>query len=163
MHSWNSRGPILAFFCNWAPYRCYMELCHSKAPLPHAIYPVKVMCAGRIDPAMVLFAFEKGAEGVMVLGCKEKECRYGPGPECTERTAKSIKALMHLLGLELERFSVVRVSFDEKNTLLEQIKAFSERLSQLGKSPLVLECFNEQLDNAQKCSSSKTLQPFELK
>ena len=77
--------------------------------------------------------------------------------------AKSIKALIHLLGLELERFSVVRVSFDEKNTLLEQIKAFSEMLSQLGKSPLVLECFNEQLDNAQKCSSSKTLQPFELK
>lgn len=163
MHSWDSRGPILAFFCNWAPYHCYMELCHSKAPLPLAIYPVKVMCAGRIDLAMVLFAFEKGAEGVMVLGCKEKECRYGPGPERTERTAKSVKALMHLLGLELERFSVVRVSFAEKNTLLEQIKAFSERLSQLGKSPLVLECFNEQPDNTQKCSSSRTLQPFELK
>jgi len=94
-----------------------MDLCRSESSFHHLIYPIKVMCSGRVDPAMVLFAFEKGAEGVMVLGCKDKECRYGPGPEQSTKIAEPIKALIHILGLEPERFKSVKYSFNEKNSL----------------------------------------------
>lgn len=135
MPSLNRKKPILAFFCNWAPYRCYMDLCRSESSSHHLIYPVKVMCSGRVDSAMVLFAFEKGAEGVMVLGCKDKECRYGPGPKQSTKTAKSIKALIHVLGLESERFRSVQYSFNEINRLLEEIDSFTKAVYKLKKSP----------------------------
>ena len=112
-----------------------MDLCHSEASLPQAIYPIKAMCAGRVDPAMVLFAFERGAEGVMVLGCKEKECRYGPGPEQADKMGASIRGLMHVVGLEPNRFSTLTFSFDEKNRLFEEMNAFAEKISELGRSP----------------------------
>ena len=137
MPSLNRKKPILAFFCNWAPYRCYMDLCKSESPFRHLIYPVKVICSGRVDPAMVLLAFEKGAEGVMVLGCKDKECRYGPGPEQSTKMAEPIKALIHILGLESERFRSVKYSFNEKNRLLEEIDSFAKAVYKLKKSPFV--------------------------
>ena len=68
----NNKGPVLAFFCNWAPYRCLLDLGKSGRSLSYPIYPIKVMCAGRMDPSILLYAFEKGVEGVMVLGVKTK-------------------------------------------------------------------------------------------
>jgi coenzyme F420-reducing hydrogenase delta subunit len=139
MHSWDNRGPVLAFLCNWAPYRCFMDLCKSGRSLPHPIYPIKVMCSGRVDPAMVLFAFERGAEGVMVLGCKDKECRYGPGPTQSEKTAGTIRRLMHALGLETERFAVLQYADDDKEKLVEDMEAFIQTIAALGKSPFSAE------------------------
>ena len=136
MPIWDSKGPILAFFCNWAPYRCYMDLCGTGMPSPRFIYPIKVMCAGRVDPAMVLHAFEKGAEGVIVLGCQEKECRYGPGPKNTEKMQGSIQRLMHILGLDSKRFMTARYAFNESERLMQEMNAFAEALSKLKKSPL---------------------------
>jgi coenzyme F420-reducing hydrogenase delta subunit len=156
MQSWDSKSPILAFFCNWAPYRCYMDLCHSDASLPHAIYPIKVMCAGRVDPAMVLFAFERGAEGVMVVGCKEKECRYGPGPAQADKMATSIRGLMHVVGLEPNRFSIITFSFDEKDRLFEEMNMFVEKISELGTLPFAsaLEGFKTQPPQEEKNRTS---------
>jgi coenzyme F420-reducing hydrogenase delta subunit len=114
-----------------------MDICKSEASFQHLIYPVKVMCSGRVAPAMVLFAFEKGAEGVMVLGCKDKECRYGPGPRQSTKTVKSIKSFIHILGLEPERFRSYQYSFNEKNRLLEEIDSFAEAVYKLKKSPFV--------------------------
>ena len=135
MHSSDNNGPILAFFCNWAPYRCYMDLCKSGSALYHPVYPIKVMCAGRVDPAMILFAFEKGAEGVMVLGCKDKECRWGPGPGQTAKIAGPVHGLMHILGLEAERFSTFEYSFDENHRLFGEMNLFAKTVSKLAKSP----------------------------
>ena len=135
MPYWDRKGPVLAFLCNWAPYRCFMDLCKSGRSLPHSIFPVKVMCSGRVDPAMILLAFEKGAEGVMVLGCQDKGCRYGPGPAQAEKTAGTIERLIHTLGLAPERFAVFQYAPEDKEKLIEDMEAFIHRLDTLGESP----------------------------
>lgn len=142
MSSWNSRGPVLAFFCNWAPYRCYLDLARSERSLPPFVYPIRVMCAGRVDPAMVLYAFEKGAEGVMIIGCEEEECQYGPGPEQTRKTSGPVKGLMHILGLEAERFCTLKYASHERERLLKEIESFAKRISKLGRSPLARSLWN---------------------
>jgi len=121
--------------CNWAPYRCFMDLCQSGRSFPDAIYPVKVMCSGRVDPAMILLAFEKGAEGVVVLGCQDKECRYGPGPTQAEKTAGTVEHLLHALGLAPERFAVFHYGPEDKEKLIEDMEAFIQHLGTLAKSP----------------------------
>jgi coenzyme F420-reducing hydrogenase delta subunit len=71
----------------------------------------------------------------MVLGCHDKECRYGPGPAQAEKTAGTIEKLIHTLGLEPERFAVFQYSGEDKEKLAEDTEAFIQRLDTLGKSP----------------------------
>jgi F420-non-reducing hydrogenase iron-sulfur subunit len=84
---------------------------------------------------MILSAFEKGAEGVMVLGCEDKACRYGPGPAQAEKTARTIEALIHTLGLEPERFALLQYTNEDQEKLAEDVEAFFQCLDSLGKSP----------------------------
>ena len=110
----------------------------SESALPYPFHPIRVMCSGRVDPAMVLYAFEKGAAGIMVVGCKDKACRYGPGPKQTVKVEEPIRKLMHVLGIEKERLHFARLDHDEGPGLFEEIKLFAEGALKLGQSPFIL-------------------------
>jgi coenzyme F420-reducing hydrogenase delta subunit len=88
------------------------------------------MCTGRVDPSILLYAFEKGAEGIMVVGCKDKECRYGPGPQQTKKMGERVRGLMGVLGLEPERFTA-------KSYASQDMRSFVKKIGKLQKSPLV--------------------------
>ena len=133
----NGKGPVLAFFCNWAPYRCLLDLGRSGRSLPYPIHPIKVTCVGRVDPSILLYAFEKGVEGVMLMGCKEKECRYGPGPQQTKKMKARMRGLMNVLGLEPERFSAMNYTPNETDRLFLDMRSFVKKIRKLRKSPLV--------------------------
>ena len=104
--------------------------------MPSFFRPVRVMCAGRVDPAMVLCAFERGAEGVLVLACPEKGCRYGPGPLQARRTEGRIKGLLHILGLDPGRFTVLTCVPQEPERLRAEMASFARKVSRLDRSPL---------------------------
>jgi coenzyme F420-reducing hydrogenase delta subunit len=113
-----------------------MDMGHSGLSVSPHIHPIKVMCAGRVDPPMLLSAFEKGAEGVMVIGCKDKECRYGPGHEQGIKLLERMRGLMYVVGLEPERFSTMAYASHEKERLFTDMSAFVEKIAQMEKSPL---------------------------
>ncbi len=71
----------------------------------------------------------------MVLGCQDKECRYGPGPAQAEKTAGTIEQLIHTLGLETERFAVFQYGPEDREKFIEDMEAFIQRLDTLRKSP----------------------------
>ena len=131
-----NKGPVLAFFCNWAPYRCLLDLGKTGRSLQYPIHPIKVMCTGRMDPTILLYAFEKGVEGVMVIGCKDKECRYGPGPQQTKKMEERMRGLMGVLGLEPERFSAMNYTPNDTERLFVDMNFFVNSISQLDRSPL---------------------------
>jgi coenzyme F420-reducing hydrogenase delta subunit len=125
------------FFCNWSPYKSFMDLQASDVPFTRDVAPVKVMCAGRLDPAMILFAFEQGAAGVLVTGCPTNACRYGPGPVQAEKASEIIRGLMHTVGLETERFSVLHSGYDDPDGLKAAMEAFCGQVERLGPTPFV--------------------------
>jgi coenzyme F420-reducing hydrogenase delta subunit len=133
MSSWDSPGLVLAFICNWAPYRCFMDLVNSGRFLPPSMRLIKVPCAARVDVPMVLSAFEKGASGVLILECKDGECRYGPGPRQVLGTTQRIKEILHILGLGPLRFHVLELDAHESERLLEEVEAFAGRMDQLAR------------------------------
>jgi coenzyme F420-reducing hydrogenase delta subunit len=89
-----------------------------------------------MDPSILLYAFEKGVEGVMVIGCKDKECRYGPGPQQTKKMAARMRGLMGVVGLEPERFSAMNYTPNDTERLLVDMNSFVNSISQLDRSPL---------------------------
>ncbi|MGB9853392.1 MAG: hydrogenase iron-sulfur subunit [Candidatus Bathyarchaeales archaeon] len=120
---------IVCFTCNWA-------FCEEEIRVPYNINVVRVMCVGRIDPALVLETFAKGADGVMLAGCKPPDCHFVDGNLHAERAVKILKKLMVLAGLEAERVKLVWASPLEEKNLGDYAKEFSEEIWKLGSSPL---------------------------
>lgn len=136
MPSSDNKGTILAFCCNWAPYHCFMEMTKKGHALPYRVLPIKVMCAGRLDPAILFSAFERGAAGVVVISCKERECHYGPGPEQAKKLTEKVQGIMFTLGLELERFKTAAFSSHESERFIKEMQSFTKGISRLGNTVL---------------------------
>ncbi|UCF07909.1 MAG: hydrogenase iron-sulfur subunit, partial [Thermoplasmata archaeon] len=61
---------ILVFSCNWCSYTSADLAGINRFNYPYNINIVRFMCSGRIEPEFIMKAFEYGADGVMVTGCK---------------------------------------------------------------------------------------------
>ncbi len=59
---------IVAFCCNWCSYAAADLAGTSRMQYPSNIRIIRVMCSGMVHPEFIHEAFEKGADGVMVLG-----------------------------------------------------------------------------------------------
>jgi len=120
---------IVCFMCNWA-------FCEEEMRIPYNVDVIRVMCVGRMDPALILETFLKGAEGVMLVGCKPPDCHFVDGNLHAERTVKMLKKLLALAGLEPERLKLMLISPLEDRDFGQYAKDFSEEVWRLGDNPL---------------------------
>ncbi|MCS7114802.1 MAG: hydrogenase iron-sulfur subunit [Nitrososphaerota archaeon] len=120
---------IVCFVCNWA-------FCEEEMRVPNNVNIVRVMCVGRIDPALILETFVNGADGAMLAGCKPPDCHFTDGNLHAERAVKMLKKLLALTGLGSERVKIVWASPPEEKNLGDYAEEFSEIIRKLGASPL---------------------------
>lgn len=59
---------IIGFLCNWCSYASADLAGTSRKKYAPNVRIVRVMCSGRIEPAFIIQAFLKGADGVLVCG-----------------------------------------------------------------------------------------------
>ncbi len=59
---------ILAIFCNWCSYAGADLAGVSRMTYPPHVRIMRVPCSSRVDPAFVLRAFQRGADGVLISG-----------------------------------------------------------------------------------------------
>lgn len=123
---------ILGFLCNWCSYACADLAGVSRFQYPPNVRVIRVMCSGRIDPTIVLEAFIRGLDGVMVLGCHFGDCHYMTGNYYTERRMKTTKNVLESVGLSPERLLVDWLSAAEGERFATLVKDFTERMRKLG-------------------------------
>jgi heterodisulfide reductase subunit A/F420-non-reducing hydrogenase iron-sulfur subunit len=78
---------------------------------------------------MVLKAFEKGADGVMLVGCPAEECHYEFGSRRAAELFVEVRRLAKLLGFREEQLEFHEVRTGEEQTLAPMVKAFVDRLA----------------------------------
>ena len=128
---------IILFLCNWGPHVAYQTLQEQRADIPHEINMVRIPCSGRISKALLFKPFEMGADGVILMGCKEGACRYGTGTTAARENVEDTRQIMALMGLGKERLQLGNFLPDQSRELLDFLKTFSQRIQTLGKSPVV--------------------------
>ena len=123
---------ILAFLCNWCSYAGADLAGSARMQYPETVRIVRVPCSGRADPMFVLKGFQKGFDGVMVLGCHPGDCHYAKGNYYARRRIAMTQDLLKALGIPAERFHFEWVSASEGNRFSALIKEFTRQLQELG-------------------------------
>lgn len=104
---------IVGFLCNWCSYAGADKAGGMQISYPPNVQVIRVMCSGRVDPQFVLSAYEKGADGVIILACHPGDCHYKEGNcRALQRHAMLILVLDQL-GVEKERCRLDYVSAGE--------------------------------------------------
>ncbi|MFB0502514.1 MAG: hydrogenase iron-sulfur subunit [Candidatus Bathyarchaeia archaeon] len=123
---------IIGFLCNWCSYAGADLAGVSRFQYPPNVRIIRVMCSARVDPIIVLEAFTRGLDGVMVLGCHLGDCHYMTGNYYTETRIKTTREVLKDAGLSPERLLIDWVSAAEGERFAALVKEFTERVRKLG-------------------------------
>ncbi len=137
---------IVVFACNWCSYAGADTAGVSRIQHQPHFRMIRVMCSGRIQPAFVFRALEKGADGVLVSGCHFGDCHYIFGNErAVEQFAKTMN-VVKLLGIEEGRLRLEWISAAEGGRFAEVINEFTDQVRALGPSPFATEDAIEEIE-----------------
>jgi len=132
-----TRDPqVLALCCNWCGYSAADQAGAGKIPYPPSVKIVRLMCTGMVDPYYVLRAFERGFDGVLVIGCHPGQCHYKTGNLQAREQTDRLSRVLRTLGMGPERLRMEAASASEGPRFAEIAREFTETLRRLGPSPL---------------------------
>ncbi len=131
---------ILAFSCNWCSYTSADLAGVNRFFYPANVRVIRFMCSGRIEPDFIMRAFESGADGIIVSGCKLGECHYISGNEKAQRRLEMTGKLLELLGIGADRLGSVWISAAEGAKFANYMNDFVEKVRILGPSPTKKSC-----------------------
>jgi coenzyme F420-reducing hydrogenase delta subunit len=95
-------------------------------------------CTGRIEEAIILQAFEGGADGVMVVGCLEGDCHYISGNLRARARVARVAGILESIGIGGERVRMYNLSAGEGTKFAAYANEFSAHIDQLGPSLISL-------------------------
>jgi heterodisulfide reductase subunit A-like polyferredoxin/coenzyme F420-reducing hydrogenase delta subunit len=119
---------VLVFTCNWNPYSGMETAGVERLSYSARVYPIRVMCLGRLRPGIILKAFERGAHGVFLLGCPQDECRYEFGGRRAEETFAVARNLVRTMGYADQCLKMDRVAAGDDIAWVNKIQAFVAEL-----------------------------------
>ena len=130
-----SKPRIVIFTCNWNAHESLMEAGRQHLSLPSGARPLKVDCLGQVGSSVILKAFEKGADGVMLVGCSPEECHYEFGSRRAAELFEEVLKLAGLLGFREERLQFHQVHVGEGVALIERVRAFVTQVASIQDPP----------------------------
>jgi coenzyme F420-reducing hydrogenase delta subunit len=103
---------------------------------PGTIRIVRVPCTGKVDILHILRAFEKGADGVYVVGCMEGDCRFNSGNLRARKRVEEARKILDAVGIGGERIAMFNLSSGEGPKFAEYAEEMTERIRELGPNPI---------------------------
>jgi coenzyme F420-reducing hydrogenase delta subunit len=126
---------VVIFTCNWNAHESLEEAGKQHLRLPSGVRPLKVECLGQVGSSVILKAFEKGADGVMLVGCSPEECHYEFGSRRAAELFEEVLKLAGLLGFREERLQFHQVHVGEGAALIERVRAFVTQVAGIQDPP----------------------------
>ena len=105
---------------------------------PENIRIVSIPCTGKVDLIHLLRAFEKGADGVYLVGCLEGECRYIRGNIRARKRVEKAQEILESVGIGGERVQMYNLSSSEGPKFAEFATEMTEKIKGLGPNPIKL-------------------------
>ena len=123
---------IVAYVCNWCTYLGADLAGTNRLEYPASVRIVRLPCTGRIDFNLIIKAFEAGADAVLVSGCHPGDCHYTSGNLHARRRWILFRALLDVMGIELDRVHFTWISAAEGRKWQEVVREITEKTKALG-------------------------------
>lgn len=106
---------------------------------------ISLPCSGKANALYFLKAFETGADGLVIITCSEKKCRYLEGNLRAPKRAETIDLLLEETGMGRGRIAVLRRngngggSENESDDLISRIEEFRDQIRMMSSRDSSLE------------------------
>ena len=127
---------ILAFLCLKWGYGGADMAGTIRAQYPTSLRTVLVPCTGRVGSDLVMRAFGRGADGVLIVGWYPGECDYETGNYFAYRLVEYLEKIAKTIGINPKRLKMVFCSSAEGSKFQEIAIEFDKLIRELGPSPL---------------------------
>jgi coenzyme F420-reducing hydrogenase delta subunit len=127
-----SSSEIVVFTCNWDGLSCLEAAAQSRRSYPASVKLVKVSCLSRVHSGLILKAFELGADGVMLLGCRPGSCHFEKDENITTKEFDKALSLLGLLGLGANKMRLTRVPRGDGDAFVNEVESFLDEVSRAG-------------------------------
>ena len=125
---------IIGLVCNWCTYSAADLAGLLRKKYPHNIKLIKIPCSGRVNPNLIITAFQHGADGVFVGGCRLGDCHYSTGNYYARFRFELVKSLLVFTGMEPERLTLEWISASEADEFVETVEKFIAKIKALEKA-----------------------------
>jgi len=123
-------GRIVVFCCAESAYPVVDSVGKLGIHYPPQIRVISVPCVGRVDLIHILKAFEKGAAGVLVMGCQEGACQHLEGNIRAKERVKYAQGLLQEMGMDRENVKVVNLGPGMAWRFAEEVSKVAERIEE---------------------------------
>lgn len=123
---------IVGFLCNWCSYRAADLAGTSRVGYPATLRDIRIMCTGRLDPTFVLRALQRGADGVLIMGCHPGQCHYQEGNYKAIRRVALLKRMLKQFGVDERRVQLHWASAAQGVLFTETVSKMTQELQALG-------------------------------
>jgi F420-non-reducing hydrogenase iron-sulfur subunit len=93
---------------------------------------VRLPCSGKVNIPYLVKAFEAGADGVVIVTCKQDECRHLEGNMRAQKRAQAVDSLLEEVGLGSGRIAVIQMNDGGVDQIIEDIEKFCAKVRTLG-------------------------------
>jgi len=132
------RPIVLAFCCS---SKSYLSADHAgslrRQYSPNAII-IRISCTGILSHDIILDAFKKGVDGIMVMGCRKGECRHRHGDRLAAKKMPLVKAMMKEQGINRERLMSAWFLPTDGIRFAEMVNVFTRQIKQMNFSQTTL-------------------------
>ena len=128
----NFEPQIVAFLCNWCSYAGADLAGTSRMEYPANVKAIKVMCSGRVNPMLIVNAFQQGADAVLIGGCHPGDCHYTHGNYFARRRFQIMRRILEFIGIHPARIRMSWVSAAEGKKFTEVINEVVADLKSIG-------------------------------
>lgn len=137
MEGMNSK--VLAFVCSHCSLSGAEAAGISRLQYPADLRIIQVACSGQIDETLIIDAFKRGIDGIMIFACPDGDCHYKIGNQIAKQRVKMLQAALRAVGLGAERLKFIQIGASEGEKFAEAVNQFFDELKQLGANPITKE------------------------
>lgn len=90
---------------------------------------VSLPCSGKVNLLYLLKAFEKGADGVMLVTCPENKCHFLEGNLRAKKRAEAVDSMLKEIGLGTGRMIVIQKNNEGTEQIMAALDQLKKKLS----------------------------------
>lgn len=127
--TWKPR--IMVFTC-WCSSSGVDQAGFEGLEYPPNALTIRVPCSAVINPSLIVKAFEKGADAILVTACRPSEFRRVAPSRITEARVSLLRRLLKTVGVEEDRLRILWISSNEGGLFSREVSRIIREVEELG-------------------------------